>query len=77
MTEAEAKFELVKGRAKEVAGDLKDDDDLQTDGQIDQASGSVKERLEQATGKAEDVVERAKDKVEDAIDHAKHQAQGH
>jgi uncharacterized protein YjbJ (UPF0337 family) len=46
-----------KGRVKEAAGDLTDDDDLKREGQVDQATGKVK-----------DAVGDAGDKVKDAID---------
>ena len=47
----------MKGRVKEAAGDLTDDDDLKREGQVDQATGKVK-----------DAVGDAGDKVKDAID---------
>jgi uncharacterized protein YjbJ (UPF0337 family) len=50
-------FDEAKGRAKEAAGALTDDDDLKTEGKVDKAAGTVK-----------DVVEKVKDKVEGAID---------
>lgn len=33
----------LKGRVKEAAGDLTDDDDLKREGKIDQGKGKVKE----------------------------------
>jgi uncharacterized protein YjbJ (UPF0337 family) len=33
----------LKGRVKEAAGDLTDDDDLKREGKVDQATGKVKE----------------------------------
>ena len=47
----------LKGRVKEAAGDLTDNDRLQREGKADQAAG-----------KAKDVVDGVKDKVGDAID---------
>jgi uncharacterized protein YjbJ (UPF0337 family) len=47
----------MKGRVKEAAGDLTDDDDLKREGKVDQATGKVK-----------DAVGDAGDKVKDAID---------
>ena len=49
--------EDLKGRAKEAAGSLTDDDDLRREGKVDQASASVKD-------KAEDAVEAVRDKVD-------------
>ena len=54
------KTEDLKGRAKEAAGSLTDNDDLRREGKVDQASASVKE-------KAEDAVDAVKDKVDRVI----------
>ncbi len=35
----------LTGRAKEAAGDLTDDEDLQREGQIDQGKSEVKEKV--------------------------------
>ena len=48
----------LKGRAKEAAGDLTDDDSLKTEGKVDQAEGKVKEG-----------VDRVSDAVKDAMGH--------
>ena len=50
----------IKGRIKEAAGDLTDNEDLQREGKADQAAGKTKE-----------FVGRAKDKVDGAIDDIK------
>lgn len=42
----------AKGRAKEAAGDVTDNDDLKNEGKVDQASGKTKD----AVGKAADKV---------------------
>ena len=54
----------IKGRAKEAAGDLTDNKDLQREGKVDQAGAKAK-------GKVEDVVDKVKDKVEDVLDRDK------
>ena len=51
------KAEDLKGRAKEAAGSVTDNDDLRREGKVDQASAKVKE-------KAEDAVDAVKDKVD-------------
>jgi len=51
------KTEDLKGRAKEAAGSLTDNDKLRREGKLDQASASAKE-------KAEDAVDAVKDKVD-------------
>ena len=54
------KAEDLKGRAKEAAGSVTDNDDLRREGKVDQASAKVKE-------KAEDAVDAVKDKVDRAL----------
>jgi len=39
------RIEDTKGRMKEAAGDLTDDDDLKREGKIDQASASAKDAV--------------------------------
>ena len=51
---ADNKFEDLKGRAKEAAGDLKDDDDLKREGKLDRASASVKDKVEGAVDKVKE-----------------------
>jgi uncharacterized protein YjbJ (UPF0337 family) len=46
----------AKGRVKEAAGDLTDDESLQREGKIDQAAGTVKDKVGDAADKAKDVV---------------------
>ena len=41
----------LKGRAKEAAGDLTDDDDLKREGKIDQGKGKVKEVVDDVADK--------------------------
>ena len=50
------KFDEAKGRVKEAAGDLTDDDDLKREGKVDRASGKVKEGVEKAKDKVNDVL---------------------
>lgn len=49
-----SKFEDAKGRAKEAAGDLSDDDDLKREGKVDQASSSVKDKVGDVADKVKD-----------------------
>ena len=53
---SEGKFDEMKGRAKEAAGDLTDDDDLKDEGKIDRASGAIKDKVDKATDKVKDAV---------------------
>ena len=53
----------IKGRVKEAAGDLTDNEDLKREGKADRATGKVKDVLDDAKDKAEDVVDKVKDKL--------------
>lgn len=55
------KTDRAKGRAKEAAGDLTGDEDLEREGQMDQAGATVKEK----TGRA---VDKTKEAVDDVMD---------
>ncbi len=41
----------LKGRVKEAAGDLTDNDDLKREGQVDQAKGKVKSLVDKIADK--------------------------
>ncbi|NQV23491.1 MAG: CsbD family protein [Rhodopirellula sp.] len=49
------KTDKVKGRIKEAAGALTDDDQLRAEGKTDQAVGKVKEVVQTAVDKVKDV----------------------
>jgi CsbD-like. len=53
----------LKGRAKEVVGDLTDNDDLKREGKADRAGGKAKEVVDNLGEKAKDLVDDIKDKV--------------
>ena len=53
----------AKGRVKEAAGDLTDNDDLKREGKADQAAADVKEGVEKVADKAGDAVDKVKDKL--------------
>lgn len=61
-------IEDLKGRVKEAAGDLTDDEKLKREGKLDQASATVKEKVGDMADKAEEGIDKVKDKVEDALD---------
>jgi uncharacterized protein YjbJ (UPF0337 family) len=44
-------FDETKGRFKEAAGDLTDDDELKQEGKIDQITGKVKDVVEKLSDK--------------------------
>jgi uncharacterized protein YjbJ (UPF0337 family) len=49
-------FDDAKGRVKEAAGDLADDDGLKNEGKVDQATGKVKDAVGDVADKVKDVV---------------------
>lgn len=53
----------LKGRVKEAAGDLTDNDRLKREGKVDQATGKVKDFIDDVKDKASDVVDDVKDKL--------------
>ena len=53
----------VKGRVKEAAGDLTNDDRLKDDGRVDQAAGAAKEKLGEAKDKAEGLIDKVKESL--------------
>jgi uncharacterized protein YjbJ (UPF0337 family) len=59
---SESKWDETKGRAKEAAGAVTDDEDLKREGKVDQAKSSVKETLENVKDKASDLVDKVADK---------------
>jgi uncharacterized protein YjbJ (UPF0337 family) len=56
-----AKTDQVKGKAKEAAGRLAGDKNLESEGNADRRAGDVKARLARAENRAEEVVDQAKD----------------
>jgi uncharacterized protein YjbJ (UPF0337 family) len=53
----------AKGRAKEAAGDLTDDEKLKREGKVDRASSSVKDKIDDVADKVDDVADKVKDKI--------------
>jgi uncharacterized protein YjbJ (UPF0337 family) len=47
-----------KGRLKEAAGSLTDNDDLKNEGKVDRAKASVKEKVDKVAEKAKDALDR-------------------
>jgi uncharacterized protein YjbJ (UPF0337 family) len=53
----------MKGRIKQAAGDLADDDRLRDEGERDEMAGKVKEKAESFKDKFDDAVDKVKDKA--------------
>jgi uncharacterized protein YjbJ (UPF0337 family) len=61
-----SKSDKIKGRIKEAAGVLTDDERLKREGQRDQAVGEVKEQVERTAEKVKEQAKRAVETVKDA-----------
>ena len=55
---ADDKFDKAKGRAKEAAGDLTGNRDLEREGKVDRTSGGIKEKLNEVTDKVKGALRR-------------------
>ena len=56
-------LDQAKGRVKQAAGDLTDNEDLKQEGKADELGGKVKETLEGMKDKAADAVDAIKDRA--------------
>ncbi|MGZ8769374.1 MAG: CsbD family protein [Aeromicrobium sp.] len=65
------KSDQVKGRAKEAAGILTGNKDLEAEGKADRLTGEAEERIEHAKDKANELIDQAKGKADEAADKAK------
>lgn len=61
--DARNKAEDLKGRGKEAAGSLSNDDELRAEGKGDQASANLKDKLSGVADAAKDKVDDVKDKL--------------
>jgi uncharacterized protein YjbJ (UPF0337 family) len=50
------KSDEIKGRVKEAAGAMTDDDRLREEGKVDQAAGKVKQAAEKAVDKVKNAI---------------------
>ena len=50
----DGKIDEAKGRVKEAAGDLTNDDSLKNEGKVDRATGTVKDKVGDASDKIKD-----------------------
>ena len=55
------KVDEVKGRVKEAAGAIADNDRLRQEGKVDQAKGKVKQKIEQVAERVKNVVDKGTD----------------
>ncbi len=59
----------IKGKAKEAAGTVTGDKDLEADGKSDRRGGEAKEKVEDALHKVEEKAAQVIDKVKDTLGH--------
>lgn len=64
------RIDEAKGRLKEAAGDLTDDEDLKREGKLDRMGARVKEKAERAKERVDDAVDSGKEKVNELLDDA-------
>jgi uncharacterized protein YjbJ (UPF0337 family) len=50
----DGKVDDAKGRVKEAAGDITDDDSLKNEGKVDRATGTVKDKVGDASDAVKD-----------------------
>jgi uncharacterized protein YjbJ (UPF0337 family) len=55
---SDGNLDETKGRVKEAAGDITDDDSLKNEGKVDRAEGSVKDKIDDAGDKVKDALKR-------------------
>ena len=55
------KIDQAKGRVKQAAGDLTDNDELRREGKTDEQAGKVKQAVDDAGDKAKNVIDDVKD----------------
>jgi uncharacterized protein YjbJ (UPF0337 family) len=56
MSDMDAKKDEAKGRMKEAAGDLMDDDDMKREGKTDRMGATVKDKAGEVVDKAKDLL---------------------
>jgi uncharacterized protein YjbJ (UPF0337 family) len=59
----------AKGRAKQAAGDLTDDEKLRREGKVDRASSSVKDKIDDAADKVSETLDDVADRIKDKVGH--------
>jgi uncharacterized protein YjbJ (UPF0337 family) len=53
----DGKIDELKGRVKEAAGAMTDNDNLRNEGQVDQAKGKVKQSIDKAAEKVKGAID--------------------
>jgi uncharacterized protein YjbJ (UPF0337 family) len=53
----------IQGRIKQAAGDLTGNDDLENEGERDEAAGTAKDAIGDAADKVKDGIDKVRDKI--------------
>jgi len=61
--EMQGKIDQLKGRAKEAAGDLNNDEQLRDEGEVDEAKGSAQEAFGKGRRKVGEAIEDIGEKI--------------
>lgn len=56
-------FDQAKGRAKQAVGDLTDDEEMQREGETDEAAGKLKESIDRGKEKLDEAVDNVRDRI--------------
>lgn len=65
------KPDRVKGRAKEAAGILTGNKDLESEGKTDRRTGEAKENVDNAKDKVDEVIDQVKEEFDQTADKAR------
>lgn len=55
----------ITGRAKQAIGDLTGDEELEREGEADEAAGTMKDKVDTAKDKVDDAIDGVKDRLND------------
>jgi uncharacterized protein YjbJ (UPF0337 family) len=58
MGDMESKKDEMKGRIKEAAGDMTDNDEMKREGKADRIGSTIKEKANEVVDKAKDLIDR-------------------
>ena len=61
------RIDEAKGRTKQAAGDLTDDEELKREGKVDRAKSSIKDKIDGAADTVSEKVDQAAGKVKERI----------
>lgn len=53
----------ITGRAKQAAGDITGDEELENEGEVDETAGEVKDKVSELQDKANEAIDSVKDKL--------------